>query len=86
MPCCSQYLAARNVAERVDGGEGSAGAVRGYELVYQLRLSRDDSVDLVVYVNFVHEVIADVVQQLMQIRVVVDIACIWHMIAIFLQH
>ena len=87
MPCCSQYLVSRNVPQRVDGGERSSGTMRGYKLVSQLRLSRDDSVDLVVNMNFIHKVLADVVQQLMQIRVVVvDIAGIWCMVVVLLQY
>ena len=84
--CRSQDFVSRDVPQGVDRRKRAAGTVRGYELVSQFRLAGDDAIDLVVYVNFVHEVLADVVQQLMQIRVVVDIACIWHMIAIFLQH
>ena len=61
--------------------------MRRYKLVSQLRLSRDDSVDLVVNMNFLHEVLADVVQKLMQIRVVViNVARIWRMVTIFLQY
>ena len=62
MPCCSQYLAARNVAERVDGGEGSAGAVRGYELVALFGFAGDDAVNLGIDMDFFEEVLADVVE------------------------
>ena len=86
MACCSQNLVSRNIPQRVDGGKRSAGAVRGYKLVSQFRLAGDNSVNLVVYVNFVHKVFADVVQKLMQIRVVVvDVARIWRMVVVLLQ-
>lgn len=86
MSCRSQNLVAWNIPQRVDGCERAAGTMRRYKLVSQLRLSRDDSVDLVVNVNFVHEVLADMVQQLMQIRVVVvDVAGIWRMVVVLLQ-
>ena len=61
MPCGSQYLTARNVAQGVDGGEGSAGTVRGYELIAALGFAGDLSVYLVVDMNFFEEVLADVV-------------------------
>ena len=61
--------------------------MRRYKLVSQLRLSRDDSVDLVVNVNFVHEVLTNVVQEFMQIRVVViNVAGIWCMVVVLLQY
>ena len=58
----SQYLAARNVAQGVDGGEGSAGAVRGYELVALFGFACDDAVNLGIDVDFFEEVLADVVE------------------------
>ena len=61
--------------------------MRRYKLVSKFCLASDDAVYLVVDMNFVHEVLADVVQQFMQIRVVVvDVARIWRMVAIFLQY
>ena len=87
MPCRSQYFVSRNVPQGVDRCKRAAGTVRGYELIALLSFADNLSVYLVVYVNFVHEVLADVVQQLMQIRVVVvDVAGIWRMVAIFLQY
>ena len=86
MPCRSKYLVARNVPQGVDGGERSAGTMRRYKLVSQLCLARDLSVNLVVNVNFVHEVLTNVVQEFMQIRVVVvDVARIWRMVVVLLQ-
>ena len=87
MPCCSQYLVSRNVPHRVDGGERAAGTMRGYKLVSKFRLAGNDAVYLVVDMNFIHEVLAYMVQQFMQIRiVVVDVARIWRMVTIFLQY
>ena len=87
MSCRSQNLVAWNVSQSIDGGERAAGTVRRYKLVSQLRLSRDDSVDLIVNVNFIHEVFAYMVQQFMQIRVVVvDVAGIWCMVVVLLQY
>ena len=61
--------------------------MRGYKLVSQFRLACDDAIDFIVDVHLVHKVLAYMVQQLMQIRVVVvDVARIWRMVAIFLQY
>ena len=56
--------------------------MRGYELIALFGFAGNLSVDLVVNVNFIHEVLANVAQKLMQIRVVVvDVARIWRMVA-----
>ena len=61
--------------------------MRGYELVSQFRLAGDDAVYLVVDVNFIHEVLANMTQEFVQIRVVVvDVAGIWCMVVILLQY
>ena len=61
--------------------------MRRYKLVSQFRLAGDDAVNLIINVHLVHKVLAYMVQQLMQIRVVVvDVAGIWRMVAIFLQY
>ena len=61
--------------------------MRGYKLVSQFRLAGDDAVYLVVDVHLVHEVLANVVQEFMQIRVVVvDVAGIWCMVVVLLQN
>ena len=61
--------------------------MRRYKLVSKFRLAGDDAVYLVVNMNFIHEIFANVVQEFMQIRVVVvDVARIWRIVAIFLQY
>ena len=61
--------------------------MRGYKLVSQFRLAGDDAVYLVVDVNFIHEVLANMTQEFVQIRVVVvDVAGIWCMVVVLLQY
>ena len=61
--------------------------MRRYKLVSQLRLSRDDSVNLVVNVYFLQEVLTDVVKELMEvIVVVVNVACVRRMIAVLFKN
>ena len=87
MPCCSQDFVSRDVPHGVDGGERAAGAVRGYKLVSQFRFAGNNAINLIINMHLIHKVLADVVQKFMQIRVVVvDVARIWRMVAIFLQY
>lgn len=87
MPCCSQDFVSRNDPQGVDGGERAAGTVRGYKLVSQFRFAGNNAINLIINMHLIHKVFADVVQKLMQIRVVVvDVARIWRMVAIFLQY
>ena len=61
--------------------------MRGYELVSQFRLAGDDAVNLIINVHLVHEVLANVVQEFMQICVVViDVTTIRCMIVVLLQY
>ena len=86
MSCCSQNLVSRNVPQRVDGGERTTGTMRRYKLVSQLRLACNYSVNLIINMHLFHKVLADVVQQFMQIRVIViNVAGIWRMIVVLLQ-
>ena len=86
MPCCSQYLVSRNVTQGIDSGERATCTMRGYELVSQLRLSRDNAVNLIINMHLVHEGLANVVQEFMQIGVVVvDVASIRCMVVVLLQ-
>ena len=87
MPCCSQNFVSRDVPQSVDGGERAAGTVRGYKLVSQFRFAGNNAINLIINMHLIHKVLSDVVQKFMQIRViVVDVACIWRMVAIFLQY
>ena len=61
--------------------------MRRYELIALFGFAGDLSVDLVVDVHLVHEVLAYMVQKLMQIRIVViDVASIWCMVVVLLQY
>ena len=62
MARCSQNLVSWYVSQGVDGGEGSAGAVRRYELIALFGFAGDLSVYLVVYMHFFEEVLADVAE------------------------
>ena len=60
--CGAKYLAARDIPQGVDGGEGSTCAVRGYELIASLGFAGDDAVNLVVNMHFFEEALADMVE------------------------
>ena len=61
--------------------------MRRDELESLFSFAGDYSVYLVVDVNVFQEVFADVVQKFVQITVVIiNIACIWRMVAVFLQN
>ena len=62
MPRRSQNLVARNVPQCVDGCERAAGTMRGYELIALFGFAGNLSVYLIVDMNFIHEVLADVVE------------------------
>lgn len=86
MSCRSQYLVSRNVPQRVDGGEGSAGTVRRYELIALFGFAGDLPVYLVVDMHFFEEVLTDMAKQFMQIGIVVIyVARIWRMVVVLLQ-
>ena len=60
--------------------------MRGYELIALFGFAGNLSVDLVVNVYLVHEILAYMTKQFMQIRVVVvDVAGIWCLVVVLLQ-
>ena len=57
--------------------------MRGYELVAMFCLAHDDTIDFVVDVNLFQKVLANMVEQLMKVAVIViDVACIWCMVIV----
>jgi hypothetical protein len=60
--------------------------MRRNKLVSQFRLAGDDSVNFVVDMNFIHEVLADVVKQLVKVAIiVVNITDVWRMITVLFE-
>jgi hypothetical protein len=83
----SQYLVSRNVPQRVDGSKRTPGAVRRNKLIPAFRLACDDPVYFIVNMHFIHEVLSDMVKELMKVAVVVIyIACVWRMVVVLLQY